>query len=276
MSGAQLVFVIVALALALSLVMSCAWAIERRTGNSGWIDTVWTFGLGAVGIAFALVPFGLGPVANGPRRILVAVAALVWALRLGVHIANRTAGIADDPRYAALRRGFGARASWQMWLLVQKQALASIPLALAMVLAADNPAPDLRLQDYVAGLIFIIAIAGEAVADGQLRRFRNASSGHAGVCDVGLWRWSRHPNYFFEWFGWLAYPLIAIGPHYPLGWIALAGPACMYGLLVYVSGIPPLEAHMLQTRGEAFRAYQARTNAFFPWPPRERTKTALP
>jgi steroid 5-alpha reductase family enzyme len=163
-----------------------------------------------------------------------------------------------------------------MWVLVQKQALVSIPLALAMALAAANPAPGLRLQDYAAGLIFIIAVAGEAVADGQLRRFRRASSGHAGICDVGLWRWSRHPNYFFEWLGWLAYPLIAIGPGYPWGWIALAGPACMYALLVYVSGIPPLEQHMVQTRGDAFRAYQARTNAFFPWPPRERTETAPP
>ena len=90
------------------------------------------------------------------------------------------------------------------------------------------------------------------------------------ICDVGLWGWSRHPNYFFEWFGWLAYPLLAIdsGGGYPWGWAALAGPACMYWLLVHVSGIPPLEAHMLEYRRDEFRAYQARTNAFFPAPPR--------
>ena len=90
------------------------------------------------------------------------------------------------------------------------------------------------------------------------------------ICDVGLWGWSRHPNYFFEWFGWLAYPLLAIdlGGAYPWGFVALAGPVCMYWLLVHVSGIPPLEAHMLERRRDEFRAYQARTNAFFPAPPR--------
>jgi hypothetical protein len=90
------------------------------------------------------------------------------------------------------------------------------------------------------------------------------------VCDAGLWGWSRHPNYFFEWFGWLAYPLLAIdfSGVYPWGFAALLGPACMYWLLVYVSGIPPLEAHMLERRRDEFRAYQARTSAFFPVPPR--------
>jgi steroid 5-alpha reductase family enzyme len=89
-------------------------------------------------------------------------------------------------------------------------------------------------------------------------------------CDVGLWGWSRHPNYFFEWLGWLAYPLLAIdlSGAYLWGWAALLGPACMYWLLVHVSGIPPLEAHMLERRRDEFRAHQARTNAFFPAPPR--------
>jgi hypothetical protein len=112
--------------------------------------------------------------------------------------------------------------------------------------------------------------AGEGVADAQLRRFR-ADPGHRdSICNVGLWGWSRHPNYFFEWFGWLAYVLFAIdfSGLYPWGFITIAGPLCMYWLLVHVSGIPPLEEHMLERRREAFRAYQARTNAFFPAPPR--------
>jgi len=88
------------------------------------------------------------------------------------------------------------------------------------------------------------------------------------VCDIGLWRWSRHPNYFFEWLFWLAYPLIAIdlAGYNPYGWLALLAPICMYWVLVYVSGIPPLEEHMLRSRGETFRAYQLRTRAFFPFP----------
>jgi steroid 5-alpha reductase family enzyme len=270
MTALQFAVALVAIAAALSLVMSLAWAVERRTGNSGWIDSVWTFGLGCVGIACAFVPIGAGTPEVLPRHVLVAAAVALWALRLGAHIVERTVGIVDDPRYAKLRQGFGAQASWQMWLLVQKQALVSIPLALAMFLAAHNPAPGLRPQDYLAILIFAAAIGGEALADTQLRQFRRMSSGHGGICESGLWRWSRHPNYFFQWLGWLCYPLVAIdlAGFYPWGWLALVAPACMYWLLVYVSGIPPLEEHMLKTRGAKFGAYQARTNAFFPWPPR--------
>jgi steroid 5-alpha reductase family enzyme len=94
----------------------------------------------------------------------------------------------------------------------------------------------------------------------------SAASNRGRVCDQGLWSWSRHPNYFFEWLQWVAYPLLAIelAGGYPWGWIALGGPVCMYWLLVYVSGIPPLEEHMVRRYGAAYRAYQGRTNAFFP------------
>jgi steroid 5-alpha reductase family enzyme len=260
---------LVAIAATLSLLMSLAWAVEQRSGNSGWIDTVWTFGLGAIGIACALFPVGPDSPASQPRPWLVAVAVALWALRLGFHIAARTSGVADDPRYAALRQSYGSQAFWQMWLLVQKQALVSVPLGLAIFLAAHNPAGALRLQDALAIILFAVAFGGEGLADWQLRSFRRASAGRGGIYQAGLWHWSRHPNYFFEWLGWLGYPLIAIdlSGSYPWGWFALAAPACMYWLLVHVSGIPPLEAHMLQTRGHAFRDYQARTNAFFPgWP----------
>jgi steroid 5-alpha reductase family enzyme len=271
MTALQFAIALIGIAIALSQVMSLAWAAEQRTGNSGWIDTVWTFGLGVVGVTSALIPLGADSAASLPRRWLVAIAVTLWALRLGFHIGARTSGIADDPRYAALRQGFGSRRSRQMWLLVQKQALVTIPLALTIFLAAHNPAAALRLQDYLAMVVFALAIGGEAVADQELRRFRRMSSSGDGICQVGLWHWSRHPNYFFEWFGWLGYPLIAIdlSGGYPWGWLALIGPACMYWLLVHVSGIPPLEEHMLRTRGQSFRAYQARTNAFFPWRSRE-------
>ncbi|MCK7474656.1 MAG: DUF1295 domain-containing protein [Rhodopseudomonas palustris] len=88
------------------------------------------------------------------------------------------------------------------------------------------------------------------------------------MCDRGLWRWSRHPNYFFEWFGWLAYPMIALSLSYPWGWATLLAPLFMYWILVHVTGVPPLEQQMLSSRGERYRAYQARTSVFFPWPPR--------
>jgi steroid 5-alpha reductase family enzyme len=122
-------------------------------------------------------------------------------------------------------------------------------------------------------LILFIGIAGEALADAQLKRFREHRANQGRVCDVGLWRWSRHPNYFFEWLGWLAYPLIAISPayplYYPLGWATLLAPGFMYWFLVHVTGIPPLEAQMLRSRGERYRDYQSRTSVFFPLPPQK-------
>jgi steroid 5-alpha reductase family enzyme len=273
----QFVATVAAVALALSAVMAGAWLIWRRSRNSGWVDATWTFGLGAVGIIAALSPSGFSGLVT-PRQILVALLVAFWSLRLGLHIAQRTARIVDDPRYAKLLHDWGAKAPRQMFWLLQKQALVSIPLAVSILVAAWNPAPGLRLQDWIGVLVLVAAIAGEGMSDRQLRSFRADPSNRERVCDAGLWSWSRHPNYFFEWLGWLAYPLLAIDPSayggsyaggsYPWGWIALAGPVCMYWALVHVSGIPPLEAHMLERRGEQYRAYQMRTRAFFPAPPR--------
>lgn len=269
MTASAFIALVLAVSLSLSIVMSGAWFAWRGTKNSGWIDTTWTFGVGAVGCIGALLP-ALWSGGVTARQGLVAALVAVWSLRLGLHIAHRTAGIKDDPRYGRMVADWGDDASRQMFFLAQKQALVSIPLALSMVLAAWNPLPGLRLQDVLGVLDLLAAIVGEGVADAQLRRFRADPQNRGRICDVGLWGWSRHPNYFFEWLGWVAYPLLAIDVSgaYPWGFAALLAPICMYWLLVHVSGIPPLEAHMLERRGQAFRAYQARTNAFFPAPPR--------
>jgi len=265
MSALHFLAALLAIASALCVIMAGAWLVQQRTGNSGWVDTIWTFGLGAVGAVSALVPLD----GIGSRQIIAALMIAIWAGRLGLHIAQRSRGITDDPRYAEMARGWGSDASRQMFWLLQKQAWVTIPLALAVFLAAHNPAPLLRPQDIAALLVIAVAIVGEAVADSQLRAFAADPANKGRVCDAGLWSWSRHPNYFFEWFGWLAYPLLAIdmSGSYGWGWLALLAPACMYWLLVYVSGIPPLEAHMLRSRGQAFRDYQARTSTFFPLPP---------
>lgn len=253
-----------AIALSLALLMAGAWVVQQRTGNSGWIDTIWTYSLGLVGCTAALWPIGGAPVSS--RQWLVAALLAIWSLRLGTHIAVRTTMIADDPRYAEYIRQWGADASRGMFVFLQQQAAGTIPLAFAVFIAAHHPAAELRVQDFLGAAILAIAIAGEAIADFQLTRFRSEPANRGRVCDVGLWRYSRHPNYFFEWFGWLAYPVIAIDPNYPWGWLALLGPAFMYWILVYVTGIPPLEDHMARSRGEAFRAYCARTSRFFPMP----------
>ena len=108
-----------------------------------------------------------------------------------------------------------------MFWFLQSQAAVGIILALSIVLAAQNPNPNLRLQDLIGLVILLAAIVGEAIADRQLRAFKSDLANRNAVCDVGLWRWSRHPNYFFEWLLWLAYPIIGIdfAGHNPAGWL---------------------------------------------------------
>ena len=257
------------IALSLSVLMAAAWVVQQRTGNSGWVDTIWTFALGLVGAGSALWPVA-GAVPNA-RQWLVAALVAIWSLRLGTHIAIRTAGGTDDPRYAAFAKEWGADSPRKMFFFLQNQGFASIPLVFAIFVASRFPGEALRLQDYLGVLILLAGIAGEGIADAQLKRFRELPANRGRVCDAGLWRWSRHPNYFFEWFGWLAYPVIALSPDYPLsypwGWATLLAPIFMYWILVHVTGIPPLEAQMLRSRGDRYRDYQSRTSAFFPLPP---------
>lgn len=258
-----------AIALSLSVLMMLAWAVQQRTGNSGWVDTIWTYAIGLVGAWSAMFPANFfssaGPTFTS-RQWLVAALVAFWSLRLGGHIAERSSEIKNDPRYAAMTAEWGKDAPRRMFIFLQQQAVASVPLVFAVFIAAHNPAPSLRLQDFIGALILLIAIFGEALADSQLKKFRSDPANKGKICDKGLWRYSRHPNYFFEWFGWLAYPVIAISLAYWWGWLTLLAPLIMYFLLVYVSGVPPLEKQMLQSRGNSFRAYQNSTSKFFPLP----------
>lgn len=256
-------------ALALLVVaMTLAWAVRMRTGNSGWIDACWSLATAAAGVLLALAP--ALPQTRPERMWIAALLIGAWGLRLGGHIAVRAAKGGDDPRYADLARQWGERLPQRLFLFLMIQALCGFGLAVAVFAGAHAPRPAPDLRDLVAIAILVIAIVGEGVADAQLRRFAADPANRGAVCDRGLWRWSRHPNYFFEWLGWLAWPMMAIDltGGWPWGWAALPAPVLIYALLVHASGIPPLEAHMLRSRGPAFRAYQARTSAFFPWPPR--------
>lgn len=266
MSLLQLGLFAAAMGIALSAIMTIAWQVQRSTGHTGWIDVCWTFGTGLVAALGSVAPLQAG----GPsqRQILVAMLIAFWSLRLGGHIVLRTRDVGDDPRYRDLIKQWGANANLRMFLQLQSQAAVGLVLAVSVALAAHSTRPTLSVQDFLGGALLIGALLGEALADWQLRRFKADPANRGRICEAGLWSLSRHPNYFFEWLCWLSYPLIAIdlSGDNPLGWISLLAPACMYWVLVYVSGVPPLEAHMLRTRGDQFRAVQARTRAFFPVP----------
>ena len=248
--------------ISLAAIMAVAWGVQYLTGVSGWIDAFWTFGVGAVGIALAL---GFGASGHGAfwRVGMVAIFAAAWSLRLGGHIVARTIKAGDDPRYRNLIEDWGEAGPRRLFAFLQVQAVAGAILALSIGLAAAVPGDGLRRQDVLGALLFLAALAGEAAADAQIARFKADATNRGRICDVGLWRLSRHPNYFFEWLAWVAVAIIALGAH-PFGWLALLAPGLMYWTLRYASGVPPLEKHMLASRGDAFRAYQERTPIFFP------------
>src|SRR5260221_1222553 len=148
------------IAVSLSILMAMAWMVQQRTGNSGWVDTIWTFSVGLVGACSALWPID-GSAPNA-RQWLVAGLAAIWSLRLGVHIAIRTAGITDDPRYAAFASEWGVASRRKMFIFLQNQGFGSIPLVFAIFVAPRFPCDRLRLADYLGALILLAGIAGEA------------------------------------------------------------------------------------------------------------------
>ncbi|MHC4217117.1 MAG: DUF1295 domain-containing protein [Planctomycetota bacterium] len=248
---------------AMAVVMVLLWLIQRARRNAGIVDIAWSFGTGLLAVGFAWGADGL----DG-RRLLVALLAGVWGLRLGFYLLQRVTSEAEDGRYRMLRDKWGDRTQFNLFWFFQIQALWAVMFAAPMLVAARNPAP-LGWADAAGVLVWIVAIAGEALADAQLARFRRDPAQAGQVCQRGLWRYTRHPNYFFEWLHWWSYVLIGFAS--PWGWLTLLGPAIMLLFLTRITGIPPTEQHALQSRGDAYREYQRTTSVFFPWPPKAST-----
>ena len=246
---------------ALSLVMLAGWAWQRRTGNAGLIDVLWAAGLGVLALFYAVLAPGWLP-----RRVLVAVLAGTWSIRLANHLLARLRREAEDGRYAALRRKLGSGFDrWMFWFF-QGQALLASLLSLAFLVPCSSGVVGWRVWDILAVVVWTVALAGEAVADRQLRVWRADPANRGRTCRIGLWRWSRHPNFFFEWLHWFTYPVLGVGLAFGSAtWLA---PALMLFLILRVTGIPPTEEQALRTRGEDYRAYQRTTSSFFPWPPK--------
>ena len=246
-----------------TLAMVLAWVVQRAAGNAGWVDVFWTF---ATGLALA----GVALAAPGAawRHALLAVLILVWAGRLGGHIAYRVATGPEDTRYALMRAAAGPRFQRQMGRLMSGQGPVSGLLAISVYLAAAQPQVGLRVADVAGVALLAASLAGEALADRQLRAWRANPANRGGICEAGLWAFCRHPNYLFEALAWTAYPVIAVVPARPLTWLSLIAPVLMFAVLRYVTGVPPLEAAMRARRGDAYAAYQARTSAMWPRLPR--------
>lgn len=244
------------------LAMTGLWLWQLRSQRADWVDVFWAGAIGVLALLFAI--FGEGAV---EKRVLVALVAGTWSLRLVYHLAERLSGQdEEDGRYQAMREHWGDRAP--LWLLVffMGQALLAWLFALPAWVVANDPSGSLSFWVVLGVVFWFVSLVGESAADRQLAAFRSDPANRGQVCRVGLWCYSRHPNYFFEWLHWFSYPLIALGA--PQQWIAWLGPVVMLLFLYRVSGIPYTEKQALQSRGEAYRQYQRTTSAFFPWPPK--------
>jgi steroid 5-alpha reductase family enzyme len=240
---------------------SVVWIWQLRSRNAGLVDAVWAWTLGSLALVYAL--FGT---AEPQLRMLLAVMGGLWGLRLGWHLWRRNHGQPEDWRYARFREDWGLRADRNMFWFFQFQNLFTLMLsAAAFAPVAFRPDMPTRGALMAAVTIWLLAVIGEAVADAQMVRFR-ADPAHRGrVCRRGLWRYSRHPNYFFECLHWAAYVPLAWGA--PWGWISLAAPGVMAFLLMRLSGVPLLEAELIR-RKRGYADYVRTTSALIPWPPR--------
>lgn len=240
---------------------SFAWLLQLRTKNAGLVDAVWALTLG--GLASLYAYFGSAPLQT---RLLLAAMGGAWGLRLGWHLWLRNWGKPEDWRYAKLRQDWGTSANFKMFWFFQFQNIFTLALsASAFIAVAYRPDAAPLWAVLLAVTIWLISVFGESLADNQMESFRGNPANKGRVCRDGFWRYSRHPNYFFECVHWLAYIPLAIGA--PYAWATLFAPLVMAWLLMKLSGVPLLEAEMIQ-RKSGYAEYVKNTSALIPWPPK--------
>lgn len=238
------------------------WRVARRRQNVNVVDFGWALSLFGAALGMALWLDG-APL----QRLLLVATAGIWSARLSLHLLlDRVLGESEDGRYAALRRHWGHRADRNFGWFFQAQALLAALLALPFQVIAANPAASITALQWAGVALFVLAQLGEGVADRQLARWRRDPANRARTCRTGLWRWSRHPNYFCEWLIWVSFALVATPA--PGGLWAWLAPLAMYVFITRLTGIPYTEAQALRSRGDDYRAYQRTTATFFPWFPR--------
>lgn len=248
------------LALTMVIVMSLGWGWQRRFQNAGIVDVLWAVGLGLGALLMAFTGRGAGL----PRTVL-AILGLAWSLRLAFHLWRRVQGESEDGRYRHLRAHWQGR-QLNFFMFFQAQAALVVLFALPFMAVAANPQATLTQWSGMAVGVWAFSVVMESIADRQLAHFRAEPSNKGKTCRTGLWRYSRHPNYFFEWLHWFSYVALAVGS--PLAWLAWSGPLLMYVFLRWISGVPYTEAQALRSRGDDYRAYQRSTPMLFPWFPR--------
>ncbi len=239
------------------------WLIQQHTRNAGIVDVGWALAFALV-VALFIARAAAPITAWGPLAAIVAA----WSLRLGGYLISRGAARSpEDGRYVDLRRRWAPRTATRFFVLFQAQAALTGILSAAFVVPFVAGPWDGGWLRATGAAIAIAGIAGEALADAQLARWKRDPAHRGQVCEAGLWAYSRHPNYFFEWCVWLGYAVYGLA-FWPHGLIALLPQAIILGSILGVTGIPPTENQAIRSKGEAYREYQRKVSKFIPRTPK--------
>jgi len=240
--------------------MFILWIWHLKTENVGVVDFGWASGLAFLGVFYALKADGYGP-----RRFLIGGMVALWGGRLAWHLLmdRIVGGQLEDPRYTALRERWPDHFGLRMFFYFEIQAVLAVLLSVPFALLSVDALDHVTGYEWAGLALWGIAFSGEWIADSQLKHFKADPDNQGHVCQEGLWYYSRHPNYFFEWLIWVSYCVAALETPYG-GWTIIC-PLLMAFFLLKVTGIPATEGHAVQSRGEEYLDYQRTTSMFVPW-----------
>jgi steroid 5-alpha reductase family enzyme len=243
--------------------MLMLWILHLLIRNAAIVDVGWAAGLATLALFYAVA----GP-GYPARKWAIASMGAFWGLRLAAYLLMaRVIGHEEEGRYVQLRKEWKTNLALRFLFFFEFQALLDVILSLPFLVACLNPHAPLGTIEKTGAGIWLFAMIGEAFADHQLEQFKKDPANKGKTYRGGLWKYSRHPNYFFEWLIWVGYGVFALGS--PWGWLGLISPALLLYFLLGVTGIPATEAQALRSRGNEYRAYQRTTSSFVPWFPKK-------
>lgn len=248
--------------LAMCFLFAGAWWWCVRLDNFSPVDAFWAFGIGLCAVFFAIIGEAVWE-----KRLLAGTLVAIWSLRLGGHLQARIRRHhpSEDSRYQKLREVWEGRVNRSFFWFFQAQAFSVVLLSLPFFLISRD-GNGWGVWEWTGLVVTVVGLGGESVADRQMDQFKEKNDDPKAVCREGLWRYSRHPNYFFEFVIWVGFFLLACGSAW--GWTTVYAPAIILFLLLRVTGIPPTEASAVKRKGDAYRDYQATTSPFVPLPPK--------
>jgi len=247
-------------AVLLSVLFIATWLLSVKLENYSFVDVTWALSFAPTSVLYAFLNSGWET-----RRIAITLLVSAWSLRLGIYLWRRVAGHhpQEDVRYAVLRKKWSANPPRAFLYFFLAQAILVWLLMLPVFLITRQASESFHWLELTGLALWFIALVGEGISDAQLARFKKNNTDRKAICQVGLWHYSRHPNYFFQSLLWWGLFLMALPA--PWGWTAIIAPLAMLHFLLNVTGIPLTEKLSVEKRGDVYREYQRTTSAFVPW-----------